>query len=207
MAAQTPPRQPYRPRYAQTQTNPSKAPIATSSARFYRRPAPPSPPVPPNQPPPPSQPSQPSYPSQPVKRNFSPAVSLVGIVLTSLVLFLGGYFYLQYLQNQNVGESERLEAGEKAKKEQELAQIEENAKNDQIRKLDITNVKKGLSEYFKENKKYPENLEELSPDFLKVIPLDPITKEPYAYVPNEDFTSFTLSAKISDGSSFTVESE
>ncbi len=140
-------------------------------------------------------------------KGWHPAVSVITIILTTLVLFFGGYFYLQYLQDQNIEEKKKTEIGETRNEEERLKQIQLNVKNDQIRKLDITNLNKGLKEYFGKNKEYPKNLEELTPDYLLVIPLDPVTKEPYAYVPNEDFSGYTLSAKLSDGGSFSRESE
>ena len=64
------------------------------------------------------------------KKEFSPVVSVVGILLTSLVLFAGGYLYLQYLQNQNIEETEKSQEEEKQQEEERVKQIEENAKND-----------------------------------------------------------------------------
>lgn len=144
---------------------------------------------------------------RPPKKEASPVVSIIGIILTSLVLFFSGYFYLQYLQDQNIEERKNMETGEKQKEEEMLKQIEENVKNDQIRKLDITTINKGLKEYFKKNNKYPKNLEALTPNYLRVISLDPVTKEVYAYVPNKDFSGYTLSAKLSNGSIYSLKAK
>ena len=141
--------------------------------------------------------------SQP-KKEFSRVVSVVGIILTSIILFTGGYFYLQYLQTQNIEETEKTQAAEKRQEDERIKQIEENVKNDQTRKLDLANLEKGLGKYFTQNKKYPEKLEELTADYLIVIPLDPISKEPYRYVPGKDLDNYVLSAKLSNGSEYTV---
>ena len=50
-------------------------------------------------------------------------------------------------------------------------------------------------------------MEELTPDYLRIIPLDPITKEPYAYEPDEELASYTLSANLSDGSNYSFNSD
>lgn len=140
------------------------------------------------------------------KKNGSPIFSIVGVVVVTIILFFGGLFYLQYLQNQNIEDSGKMEEENKEKEELQLKQLEENVKNDQIRKLDITSIKGGLSEYFEKNKLYPEKLEVLTPDYLTVIPLDPVSKVPYFYEPNEDFTKYDLSAKLSGDGNFTVQS-
>ena len=106
-----------------------------------------------------------------------------------------------------IGDKKAKEAQEKRLEEVRLAQQTENTKNDQIRKIDITTLKGGLEKYFDKNKKYPKSLEELTPDYLQIITLDPVTKEPYDYVPNEDFSQYTLSAKLGDGTSYSVKSD
>ena len=63
------------------------------------------------------------------------------------------------------------------------------------------------SDYFKSKKKYPDKLEELTPDYLIIIPLDPVTKGPYDYVPDEKFEKYTLSVKLSNGTNYSVNSE
>ena len=138
---------------------------------------------------------------------FSPVISIIGIILTSLVLFFGGYFYLQYLQSQDIEKTQQTQEEERKKEEVRLIQIEENTKNDQKRKLDVANLEKGLADYFQSKKKYPEKLEELTPDYLIIIPLDPVTKGPYDYVPDEKFEKYTLSVKLSNGTNYSVNSE
>jgi uncharacterized protein HemX len=140
-------------------------------------------------------------------RGLSPAVSVLTIVLISIALFLGGYFYLQYQQNQNIEDRQKIESEEKQKEEEKLQQIEENAKNDSIRKLDLATLDNSLEKYFSEKKKYPEKMEELSPDYVRVIPLDPVSKEPYFYEPDEELSSYSLSAKLSDGSDYFLDSD
>ena len=152
-----------------------------------------TPPLPPNQP--------------PSKKTWSPTVSIISIILTSLLVFFGGLFYLQYLQNQNIEDKEKIEQEEKKNEAEKLKLIEANAKSDSTRKLNITSVKKGIEKYRIEKKKYPEKLEQLTPDYLTVIPLDPVTKNTYDYIPAKNLSSYTLSATLSDDSSFTVEND
>lgn len=139
------------------------------------------------------------------KKSGSPLFSIVSIVIVTIILFFGGLFYLQFLQDQNIESTEKLETEKKEQEELQLKQLEETAKNDQIRKLDVTSISGGLLEYFQKNKLYPEKLEILSPDYLTVIPLDPVSKVPYSYKPSEDLTTYELSAKLSDDSSYSVQ--
>ena len=64
-----------------------------------------------------------------------------------------------------------------------------------------------MGEYFEKNKKYPEKLEGLTSDYLLVIPLDPVSKNPYAYIPDGNFVNYTLSAGLSDGSEYAVDNQ
>lgn len=141
------------------------------------------------------------------KKGLSPVISVVSIILITLILFFAGYLYLQYLQNQNITESGNSELSAQKNESAKLQQIETDAKNDQIRKLNITNLDKALTEFFEQNKKYPKTIEELTPDYLKIIPLDPVTKIPYAYVPSDDFSGYSLSAALSSGDSYSVTEE
>lgn len=141
------------------------------------------------------------------KKAFSPLVSIFGISITTVVMFFGGYFYLQYLQNTDIEQTENTQAEEQAKEEANLKQLEENTKNDQSRKLDLANLEKGLENFNEKNKRYPEKLEELTPDYLTVIPLDPISKIPYGYEPSKDLKNFALSAQLSDRSVYSIKSD
>jgi len=90
---------------------------------------------------------------------------------------------------------------------QKIVQLIQKTVSDiQIRKLDITSINSGLLDYFQKNKEYPEKLEILTPDYLTVIPLDPVSKIPYSYIPNEDFTQYELVAKLSGDSEYSVKS-
>ena len=140
------------------------------------------------------------------KKGFSPLVSIVGIVIVSSLLFVGGYLSLQYLQNTEIEKTKTIQVEDKAQDEDNLKQLEENAKNDQLRKLDLAKLEKGLESFFKKNNSYPEKLEELTPDHLLVLPIDPIVKFPYEYKPSADFKKFTLTALLSDKSTYLLES-
>lgn len=153
-----------------------------------------------------TQPSQATEQSS-QKRGLPPNFSVFVIVLATVALFLGGYFYLQYQQNENLKDKQKIEEEEKRKEEQRLQQIKDNARYDQTRKLDISSLKTGLDKYFVAKKEYPEKMEKLTPDYLRIIPLDPVTKEPYAYEPSEDLSTYKLSATLSDGSSYTVQTK
>ena len=140
------------------------------------------------------------------KKGFSPLVSIVGIVIVSSLLFVGGYFFLRYLQDTNVETTPKNQTEKNEKEKTDLKQLEENAKNDQSRKLDLAKLEKGLESFFKKNNSYPEKLEELTPDHLLVLPIDPIVKFPYEYKPSADFKKFTLTALLSDKSTYLLES-
>lgn len=47
--------------------------------------------------------------------------------------------------------------------------------------LDMTKVMVGLAAYEKEHGHYPENLEELVPEFFKTVPLDRYSNGPFQY--------------------------
>ena len=140
------------------------------------------------------------------KKGFSPLVSIVGIVIVSSLLFVGGYLSLQYLQNTEIEKTKTIQVEDKAQDEDNLKQLEENAKNDQLRKLDLAKLEKGLESFFKTNNSYPEKLEERTPDHLLVLPIDTVVKFPYEYKPSADFKKFTLTALLSDKSTYLLES-
>lgn len=141
------------------------------------------------------------------KKGFSPLVSIVGIAIVSSLLFVGGYFSLQYLQDTNVDPTPNNIVEKDEEEKVDLKQFEENAKNDQLRKLDLAKLNKGLESFLKENKSYPDKLEDLTPDHLLVLPLDPVVKFPYEYKPSADLKKFTLTAILSDNSTYLLESK
>ncbi|MEX0616694.1 MAG: hypothetical protein WD231_02650 [Candidatus Woykebacteria bacterium] len=147
--------------------------------------------------------TQPSLPDKQTPKSGSPAVSVFGILLVTLILFFGGYFYLQYQQNQNINQTKQTVV-QRVEEQKKQATLAENSENDQTRKLDLATIKGGVSRYFEKNKKYPAKLEDLTEGSLQVIPLDPVTKKPYDYVPSETSTTYSLSAVLSDGSAYTV---
>ncbi len=132
-----------------------------------------------------------------------PVISILGITLITLAIFAGGYLYLEYLQNQHIKQAANT-AAQKQKEEADLVSLRENSKNDQTRRLDLVNLKQGLDGYYKKYKKYPKSFEDLTPTYLTVIPLDPVTKATYDYTPSKDFSSYSLSALLSDGSVYKI---
>lgn len=58
--------------------------------------------------------------------------------------------------------------------------------HDAQRESDIRQIQTGLDMYYSEHESYPLSLEELSPEYLPAIPLDPETDAPYSYQRTSD---------------------
>ena len=141
------------------------------------------------------------------KKGFSPLVSILGVAIVSSLLFVGGYFSLQYLKGTNVEPTLNNKVEKDKKEKADLKQLEENAKNDQLRKLDLATLDRGLESFLKENKLYPAKLEELTPVHLLVLPIDPVVKSPYEYKPSANLKKFTLTTLLIDNSAYVLESK
>lgn len=74
--------------------------------------------------------------------------------------------------------------------------------NDQQRKDDVFIINSALKAYYLSNKKVPKSLEELKSNSLTEIPTDPSTKKTYVYQIGSDQKSWSVSATLSDGSTF-----
>jgi len=72
---------------------------------------------------------------------------------------------------------------------------------DSQRQTDLTNIQKGLEEYFVDNNQYPDSLSELtvgSAPIMDSIPTDPINKSPYVYSYVPLAGGYTLDACLED---------
>lgn len=67
-------------------------------------------------------------------------------------------------------------------------------------------LRPALEIYFYDNKKYPDSLEQMIPDSLAVMPINPLTNEPYSYKVNFDKSDYTISVNLPDGSNYSVSS-
>lgn len=85
--------------------------------------------------------------------------------------------------------------------------LDESAKYyDARRKSDLSMLKTALELYRVDHDTYPANLSMLESEYLKEIPKDPVTNADYLYE-RLGSDSFTLSATLSNGSSYTVTSD
>ncbi|MGD0038142.1 MAG: hypothetical protein ABSC53_12725, partial [Bacteroidota bacterium] len=50
--------------------------------------------------------------------------------------------------------------------------------------VDLTTLSKAVEAYYSMNLKYPERLEDLQPDFVSKLPVEPITGKKYGYETN-----------------------
>ena len=50
---------------------------------------------------------------------------------------------------------------------------------DARRKSDLQKLKNPLEDYYNDNQCYPNSLDQLKPDYLGEVPIDPVTKQPY----------------------------
>ncbi|OGY24337.1 MAG: hypothetical protein A2172_00540 [Candidatus Woykebacteria bacterium RBG_13_40_15] len=76
---------------------------------------------------------------------------------------------------------------------------------DQKRKNDIFSINSALKTYFLKNQSIPKSLKELSPDFLSKVPTDPANNKEYNYVVSYDGLSWSVSATLSDKSTFNLK--
>lgn len=67
------------------------------------------------------------------------------------------------------------------------------------RQQDVGAIQNALEVYFVENfSKYPDNLTDLTPDYMPNLPVDPITKVTYAYNHTGTFKKYQLGATLED---------
>lgn len=76
---------------------------------------------------------------------------------------------------------------------------------DDERRNEIRNLQAKLETYFNDNDEYPASLKDLTPALTSDETAGP-DNDAYEYTVSADLQSFVLSAKLSDGSEFTVES-
>jgi hypothetical protein len=77
---------------------------------------------------------------------------------------------------------------------------------DAIRMSDVRQLVLQILSYASKYGSLPENLQDLTPALIPVIPKDPLTDLPYQYTISSDRASFTLCAKLEGGGQY-CESE
>ena len=119
-------------------------------------------------------------------------VMVVLSVLISLIFF--GFLYL----SQNLDVSQSKKAQDQAQEPKDSNQVDGKAQ-DQQRRQDLQSITHGLRSYKVNYGNYPTSLENLVPEFLYKIPLDPATKKQYDYRLSVDRKSFEIKARLSSG--------
>ncbi|HEX7456073.1 MAG TPA: hypothetical protein VF303_01225 [Candidatus Nanoarchaeia archaeon] len=123
----------------------------------------------------------------------------------SLLIALGFYIYLRIGQEsvvrKNVQKSQAQTATQSSDKHN---QTQARFTQDQQRKNDVVTINSALKAFFLDNENTPETLDELVPDFLPELLLDPQTKKEYIYTPGPDQKNWKISATLSDGTLFEV---
>lgn len=126
-------------------------------------------------------------------------------LLASLIIAAALYVYLQFMQGsvvkQKVGDSQPVSTTVNTRR---LQETQEQFSADQQRKNDVATINSALKSYFLEKKEAPDTLDTLVPDILPQLPTEPQTKGPYTYQPAQDKQSWSLTAILSDGTSFTT---
>ena len=127
------------------------------------------------------------------------------VILVSVAVFISAilYFFLW------IGQENEIRNYKKSNKIGVQVQNQNSKKPtadlDQERKDDTLTINSILKTYFLKNKKSPETLKELVPDYIKNLPTDPKTKDSYNYKLSTDKKSWEVSAVLSNGSSFTAQ--
>jgi type II secretory pathway pseudopilin PulG len=67
---------------------------------------------------------------------------------------------------------------------------------DTRRQLDIRQIQTAIQLYYEDYKKYPSVLNDLSPIYLSYKPTDPLTKESYQCLPQQDGKDYKLCAQM-----------
>lgn len=130
---------------------------------------------------------------------------LVIILGIAVLIAVAIYAYLWFGQNRMVNENKGVGAGQSNDLDKKYAQIQIQAEQDQQRKNDIDTINSALKSFYLKEKKAPESLKGLVPDYLKKLPTDPVTKKEYGYNLSKDKNSWQVSAILSDGAKFEVK--
>jgi hypothetical protein len=75
---------------------------------------------------------------------------------------------------------------------------------DSKRKFDLRNVQSALERYKARNDVYPAVLADLTPQYLTIVPSDPVSKNPYKYRPLNGSNAYMLTATLSTGEEYSV---
>ena len=140
-------------------------------------------------------------------RNIERSTYLQLVVLLGIAVLIAAtlYAYLQFSQNRRVREQTGSEKTQTSDQTDKLSQIEVQSKQDQQRKNDIATINSALKSFFLKEKKAPDSLKELVPDYLGQMPSDPTTQKEYSYRPAGDKKSWTVAATLSSGTNFVAK--
>lgn len=129
------------------------------------------------------------------------------VILVSVAVFISAllYFFLWIGQENEIRNYKKSNKIGVQVQNQNSNKTKTSADLDQERKDDTSTINSILKTYFLKNKKTPETLKELVPDYIKNLPTDPKTKDSYNYKLSTDKKSWEVSAVLSNGSSFTVQ--
>lgn len=128
---------------------------------------------------------------------------LLGISLLLAILF-ASFFAIK----QNFAASSQLkkETDERILTEKKSVQEAKTKKYLEIKQIDTTRtndlkgLKKQLEAYYQSKGYYPQSLNNLVPNFIGRVPVDPETGDQYYYICQVDQKGFVLKTQLSDGS-------
>jgi Tfp pilus assembly protein PilN len=133
------------------------------------------------------------------KSTYLQLAILLGVALLIAALV---YAFMVVMQNRSIQEQKNSGSSQIDNQTNQLSQIEQQSKQDQQRKNDVATINSALKSFFLKEKRLPDSLKELVPDYLAQMPTDPATQKEYSYKPSPDKKSWSVTAILSDGTTF-----
>lgn len=140
--------------------------------------------------------------SDDLQKGFAPLFIVLGIVV--LIGLLGGGYYLGAQRSQSSSNDVVFTPKPSVVTPSESKYTEQ----DGVVWVDVQHIVTVVNIYYSETKKLPKDLQEIKtlPDLsFFEIKNNPVTKQPYLYVPKPDGTGFTVSGMQSDGTEYKKE--
>jgi hypothetical protein len=122
----------------------------------------------------------------------------LGIALALAAVF---YLFLRIDEQMTVSQAQKKNSSTSSASSQSSKTFLQFSQ-DQQRKNDVVMLNTALKSYYLGKKIAPQALKDLTPNYLTEVPTDPVTSKEYKYTLSANQASWTVSAPLSDGSSF-----
>ncbi|OGY20944.1 MAG: hypothetical protein A2126_02765 [Candidatus Woykebacteria bacterium GWB1_45_5] len=136
------------------------------------------------------------------KSTYLHLAGFLGIAVLVAAVF---YVYLRFDQERLLRDQNGTEKTRTSSQSQNLSQIQLQAEQDQQRRNDVDTLNSALKSFYLKEKRPPDLLKELIPDYLKKLLTDPVTKKEYSYKLSQDKKSWQVAATLSNGNKFEVK--